>query len=281
MQKAVRKIERAGWSVAAILLLLLVVGCSGRLTHLHQAEGYDPLARDGARYAIGGFVLRVGEELDGQADVPAAVRNGEVQAQTDTWAPVLYGAMLTGRADLEIWAWPAVRDNIPADAITALQRAYAEGRLLPPARFTQLATDLPDITYLVLARLDRNEVEIGSNVPGSTGSQVTDDSRDPHGVNDALIRTVKTRRRVTVTLDVYDLRTGLSVWSGQAEREKTELYSPGPKDKSEDLVVTPATEEGGTPEITVKGASLAMPELADVLSDACTALVGMLFAVEE
>lgn len=259
------------------ILFLFLAGCASRMKQLHHAEGFDPLAENGARYAIGGFVMRAGEELDSEAKVDPAVRRGEVLAQTDAWAPTLYGAMLAGRPGLEVWSWPAVRDNIPADAITELQQAHAEGSLLPPDRFKLLAGDLPGITYLVLARLDRNEVEIGSNMPGGTGSPIADESRDPHGEGDSLVHTVKTRRKVTVTLDVYDLRSGRSVWSAQVERQKTELYSPGPRDKREDLVVTPSTAEGGEPTIRVKGASLAMPELEAVLGDACNELVGKLF----
>ncbi len=262
-------------------VLLGILGGCASVTNDHHAVQYDPLARDGARYAVGGFVLGVEAELERQSELGAAYRNADVRVQTDAWAPTLYGALLTGRADLEVWSWPAVRDNIPADVITALQTAYAAGDELPAAQFRLLAADLPDITYLVLARLDRNDVEIGSNQPGVTGNQIVDDSRDPHSRNDSLVRTVKTRRTVVVSLDVFDLRTGQSVWSGHTERKKTELFDPGERDGGDELVVTPSPIPGEPPEIRVKGASLPMPELEGLLADACAGLVGMLFETTE
>ncbi len=281
MLRTVRNSFCTGWPAGAVLFLLTLGGCGGGATNDYQAAAYDPLARDGARYAVGGFVLGPQAELERQSELGAAYRNSDVGVQTDAWAPSLYGALLSGRTGLEVWSWPAVRDNVPADEITALQLAYAAGETLPPAQFSRLAADLPGITYLVLARLDRNEVEIGSNAPGSLGSQVVDDSRDPHGVTDSMARTIKTRRTVVVSLDVYDLRTGRSVWSGHTDRKKTELYSPEDRDEGAELVVTPSEEEGGAPEIRVKGASLAMPELEELLADACVGLVGSLFGTDE
>ena len=263
-----------------VLFLFLLNGCAGKVANVHHAEGYDPLAADGTKYAIAAFVLGSHAELDRQAEIGTPTQNADPVYQTETWSPLLYGPFLTGRAGIDVWAWSALRDNIPADAITSVQVAYARGSVLPPDRFTQLAGDLPDITYLVLARIDRNDIEIGSNTPASLGNQVANESRDPHAEVDMRTRTIKTRRTVVVAMDVYDLRSGLSVWSGSVEREMTELFSANDEEVAS-LVVTPATEEGAQPDIQVKGASLDMPVLDDVLALACAALVENLFAVPE
>lgn len=265
----------------AVLFLFLFGGCTGKVANVHHAADYDPLLEDGAKYAVGGFVLGAHADLDRQAEIGNAAQNTDPAYQTDTWAPLLYGALLTGRQNLEVWAWTALRDNIPADTITAVQTAYARGRVLPPDMFKDIAQDLPDITYLILACIDRNDIEIGSNTPSALGNQQANQSRDPHGVTDQMTRTIKTRRTVKLDMDIYNLRTGLSVWSGTVERNKTDLYSSNEGDTDQDLVVTPATEEGGVPEIKVKGASLAMPLLEDILAEACAALVENLFAVPE
>ena len=180
-----------------------------------------------------------------------------------------------------MWAWSALRDNIPADAISAVQKAYARGGVLPPQIFVPVAQDLPEVTYLVLARIDRNDIRIGANTPAALGNQVANESRDPHAETDLMTRSINTRRTVGVTMDVIDLRSGRSVWSGSVERQKVELYSANDLDEGAELVVTPASEEGASPEIAVKGASLPMPKLADVLGDACGALVAELFKVQE
>jgi len=263
-----------------VLFLFLLSGC-GKVANVHHAAGYDPLARDGTKYAVGGFVLDARLALDRQAEIGTSAENADPRYQTDTWAPLLSGPLLAAREGLDVWAWSALRDNIPADAITAVQAAYAVGSVLPPAMFTAVARDLPDVTYLVLARVDRNDIEIGANTPTALGNQLANESRDPHAEIDLMTRSIKTRRTVVVSMDVVDLRTGHSVWRGSVTREKAELYSASDPDTGADLVVTPATEEGAAPEIEVKGASLAMPELSDVLGDACRALVAELFKVQE
>lgn len=264
----------------AVLFLFLAGGC-GKVANVHHAAGYDPLARDGTRYAVGGFVLDNRLALDGQAAIGTAAENADPRHQTDTWAPLLYGPLLAAHEGRDVWAWSALRDNIPADAITAVQSAYAAGGVLPPEMFAAVARDLPDVTYLVLARIDRNDIEIGANTPGALGNQLANESRDPHAETDMLTRSITTRRTVGVTLDVYDLPAGHSVWRGSVTREKAELYSASDQDTGEDLVVTPATQEGAAPQIEIKGASLATPELSDVLAEACAALVAELFQAPE
>ena len=277
LTSTMRKIMRTGRPALVVLFLYCLGGC-GKVANVHHAAGYDALAGDGAKYAVGGFVLDTRLELDRQAEIGTAAENGDPHYQTDTWAPLLYGPLLAGREGLGVWAWSALRDNIPADAITAVQTAYARGGVLPPEMFAPVAKDLPEVTYLVLARINRNDIRIGANTPPSVlGNQVANESRDPHAETDLMTRSVKTLRTIGLTMDVYDLRNGRSVWSGTVERQKAELYSADDQDGEAELVVTPASEEGASPDIAVKGASLPMPELNDVLAEACGALVAELF----
>ena len=280
LTSTMRKIMGTGRPALVVLFLFCLGGC-GKVANVHHAAGYDALARDGAKYAVGGFVLDTRLELDRQAEIGTAAENSDPRYQTDTWAPLLAGPLLAGREGLDVWAWSALRDNIPADAIAAVQTAYARGSVLPPEMFMPVARDLPEVTYLVLARIESNDIEIGANTPTALGNQLANESRDPHAETDMMARSIKTRRTVGVSMDVYDLRTGRSVWRGSVTREKTELYSASDQDIGAELVVTPATEEGAAPEIEVKGASLAMPELSDVLDEACAALVAELFKEQE
>lgn len=271
-----------GWPGAVILCLFLLGGCGGKVEQVHRAAGYDPLAADGVKYAVGGFVLGAGVEvvpepgvvlLPGFADDPAA--------QSDAWAPALYGPLLAMRGGRDVWAWSALRDNIPADGITAIQTAIARGEVPTAGSLAQVAGDLPDITYLVVARLDRNEVMVSDTTP--TGLRT--DRRDPGGDVGAppntLLGTVRIRRTVGVTLEVFDLGGGQSVWRGSVERQRTELLSSKSITEREDLVVVPPKGEGGLPEIRVKGTALEAPALEGLLAEACEALVGNLFAVAQ
>ncbi len=276
----VRNFFRAGWLGSAVLLLFLGTGCSGVVKNVKQSPDYDPGARDGAKYAVGCLVLGDKVELDRQAEIGTADQNADPGYQTDAWAPLLYGAMLAGREQLEVWSWGALRDNIPSDTITAIQKAYSWRDELPPEMFSSLAKDLPEITYLVLARVDNNELSIGGNSLAAAGNQDVVESRDPHAAVRRSADVTVTKRELTVTMDVIDLRTGLSVWRGVVKRYGSELFSmeeaaPG------DLLVTPATEEGGSPDIQVSGTALDMPQFEDVLAVACGDLVKKLFTVAD
>ncbi len=265
----------------AVLFVFLFGGCSGKVASRQHATDYEPLGQSEAKYAVGGFVL--GEKAERENDDEGAVLSeyGDHREQTEAWAPLLYGPLLVGRSGLNVWSWSALRDNIPADAIAEVHQAYAVGGVMPQVYLKALAGDLPDITYLVLARLDRNEISIWELAPANLDNGLGADAGDAPVLPRSLLQSVKTRRKITVTMDVYDLRTGLSVWTGSVDRTKTELVGPDSVNMKEDVVVTPATEEGAPPEIRMKGPSVEMPGLNDLLAEASAALVNDLFKIEE
>ncbi|MFT7700139.1 MAG: hypothetical protein ACI8S7_001979 [Candidatus Krumholzibacteriia bacterium] len=262
-----------------VLFLLAISGCSGKVSRLHYAEDFDPLANDDAKYAIGGFVLSTLAELDRQAEIGTDEQIASLRFQTDTWAPAIYGPFLAGRRGIDVWSWSALRENIPADTITQVQLDFSRGEVVQPSLLKLVAADLPDITYLVLARIDENEVSISRSLP-DVNNRIGLDNNDARPPADSLGNTAKSRRTVKMTLEVYDLRSGRSVWRGDVKREITELLAGDAMIENQDLVVTPSEEEDGLPEIEVNSASVKFPLLDNVLADACAALVSDLFAIE-
>jgi hypothetical protein len=271
-----------GWPQAVILCLFLLGGCGGKVEQTHRAAGYDPLAADGMKYAVGGFVLGAGVEVVPETgDAPLSGFADDPAAQSDAWAPALYGPLLAMRGGRDVWDWSALRDNIPTDEITALQTAIARGEVPAAGSLAKVAGDLPDITYLAVARLDRNEIMVSNTAPTGLRTDQSDPGGDVGAPSNSLLGTVRIRRTVEVTLEVFDLRGGRSVWRGSVERQRTELLSSKSITESEDLVVIPPTGEDELPEIRVKGTALAAPALEDLLAEACEALVGNLFAVAQ
>ena len=272
---------RTGWLQAAVLFAFLALvtliaattgGCAGKVRPQQLAADYDPLADDGARYAIVGFVAA---PEAGLADRELA---GDFTAQSDAWSPLLYGSLLAGRADLVTWAWPPVRDNVPEGGLAGLQAALANGEPVTTDMLTLLAGDLPEITYAVAARLDRDEIETSDLDQSGTMRDDVHEDRDVALMPNSLQRTKKIRRTATVTLVVYDLKSAQPVWRGTVSRDKSELLSPKSITAQQDVVVKPATEEGGLPEVEMRGTALEAPALEPLLADACRALVANLFA---
>ena len=273
-------ITRAGWPMLAVLPFLMLAsgltGCAGSVKQQHRDSGYDPLATDGAKYAIVGFVAAPESGL-----LDEETLGGDPAAQTDEWSPLLYGALLGGRRDLVTWAWPPVRDNVPADGLAALHEATAAGAPVPADVLDLLKADLPDIRYAVAARLAKNDVRIDEvEQPGNLRENVHDEP-DAELRRDSLQRTSRVRRTVDLELRVWDLHTAREVWRGTVSRHRSELLSPRSITEKQDLVVTRPAEEGELPKLELSGARIEAPELEGVLADACQALVAELFAVPE
>ena len=80
---------------------------------------------------------------------------------------------------------------------------------------------------------------------------------------------------MTVTLDLYDLDAGRSVWTTTATRRRDMLYNYA--DAEEGL--RPPLVGEGQPVITATGKPLPTAEFTEVLGDACAALAQRLFTV--
>ncbi len=264
----------------AVLFVFLGAGCSGKVNSVQHAVDFDPLVQDGAKYAVGGFVLSEVANRQQGDEGEVSAHHGDHRQQTDAWSPLLYGPLLSQRSGLDVWSWSALRDNVPDASIDKLHRVYARAEPLSSNLVTAVADDLPNISYLVLARVDRNDIHIAELSQAIHTTDITAKVDEELGVPGTLLNPVKTRRTVVVTVDVFDLSTGRSVWTGTVQRSKAELVGPESVLQQEDLVVIPATEEGEAPEIKLRGASLKMPDLENLLAAACGALVGDLFRAE-
>ena len=249
-----------------LLLALALAGCAGKVQTTHERSGFgrDDLARD--RLGVGGVVL--GARLAGDPGALPAhdVPLNDVLAQAEAWTPLLYGQLLARADGVVIWPWPSVRDACGDSLLVGALAATARASVLKPAQLAPLADALGEIRYLAFARVDGDELTLHEAGPGTAENPQVRDNRDPHAVRRAP--TLKVRRQVKVTMDVYDLVEGRSVWTTSAERHRDELYDFNADDSGRE----PRVMAEGEPVITAEGRSLPAPPFAKILEDACGAL---------
>ncbi len=246
--------------------LALGAGCAGKMTTIHTAPDFDPAMLREAPVAIGGFVTSSRLLADPSQEAPGPMDTGDHLAQSDAWSPLLYGQFLTHASAVNVWPWSQVESRVAVAPLAAAHGALARGGLLRDAQLADIAAALPEVRYLALARLDGNEVTLHSSTEQAAR---TSWERDGVENDEARDRSLSTRRRVTVTLDLYDLATGRSVWTATVEQVATELYNFEKAEAGKRVGASGTT----TPGITVQGTPRQGPPLDGVLEKACGRLV--------
>lgn len=255
--------------------LLLLAGCAGKVRTVHQGEGFDPARLEGAAIGVGGVVLAARAVADPAVAVPDGLPAGDVLAQAEAWSTSLYGGLLTARPGVAAWPHGAVAAACPDSVLAFALLDIARGGVLKPARLEPLGAALPEIGYLAFARVEDDDLTLHEGAEAVMRDQRTRDGRDPHGAQ--LDRSLKVRRAVTVTMDLYDLAAGRSVWTATVTRHRDELYNhAGLPDDARPPVVPE-----GQPVITAGGQPLPAADFTRVLDDACGALARRLLESEE
>ena len=252
--------------------LLLVAACTTKVSNVQTARDFDPAVLDEGVMAVGGFVAstRLLADYPTEKDAPPA---GDLLAQSDAWAPLLYAAFLAEVPQLTVWPWPTVQGVLTDSTLVDDLAIFARGGLLRPAQLEPMARALPGVRYLALARLDGNEISLHEPAGSVTRNQRDHDGRDLH-TNEGVV-SLTTRRRVTVTLDLYDLQTGRSLWAATVRHDAKELYNP-----DEAQPAARDTVQAGDPYIRVEGTPQQAPSFAAVLEAACAAAVKRMQANE-
>jgi hypothetical protein len=251
---------------ALLLCAMMVPGCAGKVETIHTAADFDPAALETGIVALGGFVVATRLATDPAQEPPTGVAVDDPLAQSDAWSPLLYGRFLTDAPRVRTWPWSQVSGRVEPAHLAEAHAMIARGGVLRRDQLDELAAELPEVRYLAFARLDRNEVELQ---PSTEQAARTSWEREELE-NDTQIRdrSLTARRTVAVTLDLYDLRTGRSVWTTTASVEAGELYN------FEEAQATEATGElADNPAVRVRGTPRQGPALDGVLEKACGKLV--------
>ena len=113
------------------------------------------------------------------------------------------------RGEVEVVSAGAVRHRLGPEAYAGMLEEYRTDAALSPSRLEALRVLEDTARYLLLARIEADDVSHDDETKKGTG--------DDEGYR---IRTVSTHRRAIVGLRVYDLRTGASVWNGATRAER-------------------------------------------------------------
>lgn len=272
---------------AAILLLafLALGGCADPAPEVRFQSAEDVLfGLPDERIAIGGLVVREGVATDDAAP-QKPYDDEDVLAVADRWTGILETSLSLVAPGLERWSWTAVSDQADPDLLRRALTVHRRGGLLRADLLTPLAGELPGCRYLLLARVDGNDVQMSNNDgfaetsrEGHAGLGRTSVSGGEPGA--ASRGSYSLRRTITLTMDLYDMISGRSVWSASVERSERELLTAeGGDDGSGFRVEAPSVEvdrsavAGREVRIEGRGGLAGGPTLEQILPDACDALV--------
>lgn len=263
----------AGPRVPAMVLLLVLTtlialgGCATRV----KVTGSDPqLARslrESPLISIGG--VTVAPTVNGILS-PDDARDA---------AHAVQRAFLSTRPEIEIWPLDAVRPRLGAAALARLVHEYGLLGHLRPDDLTPLADNLNGCRLLAMVRLTADEVhsktmhtEAPAPLPGSSAHAETGGPVTP---------TVSTERKVTVTLEIFDVATGRSVWRAQAHARDHERYRYEDRLRSDPVGYVQqrlATSQSPV-HLDRRGAYLKLPDLVELIEQAVSAAAQRLPAI--
>jgi hypothetical protein len=224
----------------------------------------------------------------GVAGVTVAPDVGGVLAPDDQDAAdeALYGALLAGQPDpdagrttIDVWHPGTVTDLASVGALADLADAYARLGRLRSDDVQAMAASLSGCRFLAFGRLIDDE--IGSN---THHQELSDPEARAEGQGEhrsAFDRLVTVERTATVTLELFDLESGASVWRGEARSRDRQQY-----EYADDTDRTSAAElqrRLAAPDEPVylsrTGEALRTPDLIELMRRAFTELVERLSEV--
>ncbi len=199
---------------AACLTLLVVAcltaGCSTRVRDKQGAPGFgDQLA---ATPAVAVTTVTVDPAVDG-------VFNEIDQADADD---AFFGAFLAADRGLDVWHPETVRELVGAELLAEIAETYTSLSRVRPADILALAPTLEGCRFLALGRLTEDRVRTLDQSAVNNDPAVRAEGQADHGGTWTSIISVE--RRVRVTLEIFDLTSGESVWRSEATSSDKQLY---------------------------------------------------------
>lgn len=178
-----------------ILSVLCLTGCGGpKVVHVEQDESFTYSTATGEGLGVIGVTSAVGSD-----DERAAIRRD--------MPSLLARDMYRKRDDLKIVDPAVLRDALGSDAHALLLDSYQTSGDLNAMGVATLTAGVGDlIRYAILARIYDNRV-----------NQRTDD--ESNAVTDPHIDYI-TSRYVAVQFTIYDLKTGITAWTGRIENSE-------------------------------------------------------------
>jgi hypothetical protein len=230
-------------------------GCATRVQVAAQDPELAGLLAERPLIALGGVTVA---PMVGGILAPADERDA---------ADAMHRAFLTGRPDLVPWPPAVVADQLGEERWRDLRGEYGHLGRLRPDQLVPLLDWLVDCRFLAIARLTDDAIRSRTLDPAGPADE--DEHRSPWWMS------VNTERSVTVTLELFDLTLGRSVWQAEARARDAMRYEYEDRlrrDPNRYLQERLAAADG--PDVLDRrGEFLRLPDLVDLIEQALGGLV--------
>jgi len=238
--------------------LLLVAGCSTKVKLADEDPAFADAMMSAQEMALGGVtaaaVVGVFDPLD-QADADDA----------------LFGAFLRQGGNLEVWPQGRVADQLSDEVLSDLAAQYASLGRLNYQDLHALESTLAPCRYLAFARLTEDEISSDTQ-----GTELRDQEARAAGVpehGDTWNSMVTTTRKIKVTLEIFDLSTGFSVWSAEASTKDRQSYEYEAPATDAEMIQESLADTTDDRVIKRQGGALRGADLIDLMAKAFGELV--------
>jgi len=217
-----------------ISTMLLAAGCSTKVKLADQDPAFADAMMSAQEIALGGVTAAPTVGVFDPVDLADA-------------EDALFGAFMSLRGNLEIWPQGRTADQLGSETLADLAGQYTATGRLNFQELQKLEPVLAPCRYLAFSRLTDDEIASDTQTSGLMDQEARAAGVPEHGDTGSSL--VSTTRRIRVTLEIYDLTTGFSVWNAEAStkgRESYEYEAPAASadaiqknlaDTSDDLVI--------------------------------------------
>jgi len=172
----------------------------------------------------------------GIGGVVSAVNDLE-ESKSSKYATILRDSFCRTRKEFIIWPVEEIVQRLGNDLYQKVINNYLESGELNSDLLKELEFFRNAFRFLVLVRIIENEVtETTEECPTTEIPPLTDLKGNPI-VKEIAVRLI-TARHMTVSLDIYDLKKGISTWSGMINESRTKQRTAYVKDRDESIVKT-------------------------------------------
>lgn len=242
-------------AAACLVACLVLAGCATRVRVADEDPDLATALSARPMIALGGVTVApvVGATLAPADDQDAA--------------GAMHRAFLTGRPDLVPWSTTVVAEQLGAERWQDLRAEYGRLGRLRSDQLQSLLDWLEDCRFLAVARLLDDTIR--SRTLDPVGPVADDDHRSP------WLMSVSTERSVTVSLEIFDLTRGRSVWKAEARARDAVRYQYEDRlrrDPDRYLQERLAASDG--PDyLDRRGEFLRLPDLVDLIEQALAGLI--------
>jgi hypothetical protein len=200
-------------------MVVAVFACKTRIIGLKHdpSFAYERIVR--SRMAVAGVVSASGSYW--------------IQKNNQKYSQMLSEQFLQERPKYRIQGSSIVRTSLGDEAYKELVTEYGRTQIVAPDAMNTLTAKQPQLKYLVLARVNYNQVsrnktleDIYEKNEENESDSSTSETQDKGEVVGHTVHK-EAERKMSVTLNIYDLAAGKSVWGGTVvkSRDNTNSYS--------------------------------------------------------